>query len=173
MAPPWLALALAAVLVTLGVVVTRARRRVTLQHGTRAAPAAAPAAAPPRAVPILHEGRTPLHSVPTLRGDLVRSRAEARIANVLHRSGIAYDYEPIIAGFRPDFYVPAWDLVIEYWGLDTPEYNERRRVKTLAYLSEGHKLLSLEPRHWAALEDKLTRKLARFDQDVRDLAPTT
>jgi len=104
--------------------------------------------------------------VPTLRGELVRSRSEARIADLLHLRGIAYEYEPTISGFRPDFYVREWNLIIEYWGLDTAEYQERRALKTRSYFANGYKLVSLEPKNWPDLEKELLRKLYYFDRGI-------
>lgn len=133
----------------------------------RPAPRTGPLRAPASAA---YGGRTVFHTVRTERGEMVRSRAEARIANSLHRRGIDYRYEPEICGFRPDFYLPRWNLLIEYWGLDTPEYRERRRVKTAAYFAKGYKLISLEPAHYSVLEEELTRKLYYFDQDIYERA---
>ena len=106
------------------------------------------------------------HTVATRRGELVRSRTEARIADFLHAKGIRYQYEPTICGFVPDFYVPEWNLIIEYWGLKTPEYLERRRVKTGAFLRSNFRMISLEPEDWSELEAILSRKLYFFDQSI-------
>lgn len=100
-------------------------------------------------------GRTLL----TEGGERVRSRAEVRIANALRRRGMRYQYEPRICGFRPDFLLPDHGIIIEYWGLDEPAYNQQRRRKTAAYLREGYKLVSLGPGKDVSLERDLDRQL--------------
>jgi hypothetical protein len=108
------------------------------------------------------DGRT----IPTLRGDLVRSRAEARIADFLHRNGYRYDYEPTICGFRPDFFLPDYNLIVEFWGRDDEAYNARRRTKIAAYLASSYRVISLDATDWPVLEEELKRKLYRFDRGV-------
>jgi very-short-patch-repair endonuclease len=100
-------------------------------------------------------GRTLL----TEGGERVRSQAEVRIANALRRRGMRYVYEPRICGFRPDFFLPDHRIIIEYWGLDEPAYNQRRRTKTAAYLREGYKLVSLGPNKGISVERDLDRQL--------------
>jgi very-short-patch-repair endonuclease len=92
-------------------------------------------------------------------GDLVRSPPEVRVANELRRRGLRYEYEPLICGYRPDFFLPDHGIVIEYWGLDEPSYNQRRRRKTARYLSAGYKLVSLEPGKGISVERDLERQL--------------
>jgi hypothetical protein len=101
-----------------------------------------------------HDGRS-LH---TRRGDLVRSPAEVRIADHLFARGIRYEYEPMIQGYRPDFYLPDHGVVIEYWGMDA-RGSPHRRKKTAAYLRNGYSLVSLEPGKEVGLERDLDRQL--------------
>ncbi|MDG7009361.1 MAG: hypothetical protein JRM71_00980 [Nitrososphaerota archaeon] len=59
----------------------------------------------------------------TLRGEVVRSNAEKVIADWLYQHGVRYAYEHpafdrkgwVIS--RPDFYLPDYDVYVEYWGL--------------------------------------------------------
>jgi hypothetical protein len=92
-------------------------------------------------------------------GDLVRSPPEVRIATELRRRGLRYEYEPLICGYRPDFFLPEHGVIIEYWGLDEKDYNQRRRRKTARYLSAGYKLVSLEPGKGISVEEDLRRQL--------------
>lgn len=101
-----------------------------------------------------HAGR----SLQTRGGEMVRSPAEVRIANHLYKRGIPYEYEPMIQGFRPDFYLPEHGIVIEYWGMDE-RGSPHRRTKTRAYLSNGYALVSLEPGKDVPLERDLDRQL--------------
>lgn len=105
-----------------------------------------------------HEGRT----VRTIRGDLVRSRAEARVADWLHVQGHPYEYEPEVCGFRPDFLLPDHGIVIEYWGgagSGNVGYDRDRRTKTRAYRRAGFGLVSLAPGKEVPLEEDLRRQL--------------
>lgn len=104
--------------------------------------------------------------VPTLRGERVANRAEARIADFLHRHGYDYQYEPHICGFRPDFHLPAHNLIIEHWSRNDEDYLERRDVKIRAYLTSGYNLIGLDRDDWPRLEQELRRRLYRFDKSV-------
>ena len=62
----------------------------------------------------------------TLGGETVASRAEKVIADFLLMHGIDYQYEAIAEWadtdpdkdvYRPDFYLPAYDIYIEHWGV--------------------------------------------------------
>jgi ATP-dependent DNA helicase RecQ len=66
----------------------------------------------------------------TLSGDIVRSKSEVIIANILHQSGIAFKYEKLLiapndAWMSPDFTID-WGEKTFYWEhvglLDDPEY---------------------------------------------------
>lgn len=57
-------------------------------------------------------------------GTLVQSDGERLIAEWLQAQGIEYRYDErfrIVEGYaiRPDFYLPEFDVHIEYWGMDT------------------------------------------------------
>ena len=97
----------------------------------------------------------------------VQSQGERRIADFLSQKRIAYVYDERyrIAGdvrIRPDFYLPEFDLYIEYWGMDTPEYVENMKRKLLLYQRAGKKLISLSFRDFGRLESVLEEKLSRY-----------
>jgi DNA helicase-4 len=58
----------------------------------------------------------------TLSGIQVKSLAEKEIANFFFMHGIACEYERQVPWlsqrYRPDFYLPEFDITIEHWGLD-------------------------------------------------------
>lgn len=63
----------------------------------------------------------------TLRGEAVKSYGELMIANYLFRNSIEYVYEEDykyetmtdeFQQYRPDFYLPEYDIYIEYFGID-------------------------------------------------------
>ncbi|MFB6183576.1 MAG: UvrD-helicase domain-containing protein [Haloarculaceae archaeon] len=66
-------------------------------------------------------------SYETLNGETVASEAEKVIADFLFTHRVAYRYESIAEWaetandkqpYRPDFYLPEYDLYIEHWGVD-------------------------------------------------------
>lgn len=96
----------------------------------------------------------------------VQSRGEKRIGDWLAAKGIAYRYDArvLMAGgdrIRPDFYLPEFDLYIEYWGMDTPAYVANRQKKQILYQRERKRLISLSFRDFDRLEDVLAEKLSR------------
>ena len=100
----------------------------------------------------------------TMDGTAVQSRGEVRIANELARLGVAYEYDAryrIVEGtaIRPDFYLREFDLYIEYWGMNTPEYLANRAKKLELYQRAGKKLISLSYEDDASLEECLRAKL--------------
>ena len=103
----------------------------------------------------------------TTDGVAVQSRGEKRIGDWLARQAIAYVYDAriVVAGdlaIRPDFYLPEFDLYIEYWGMDTPEYRANMEKKRFLYQRDKKKLLSLSFRDSDRLEDVLRLKLSRY-----------
>jgi hypothetical protein len=103
----------------------------------------------------------------TLDGTLVQSDGERRIAEWLAANRIAYRYDArlrIIEGFqiRPDFYLPEYDVYIEYWGMDTPRYKAGMYLKQDLYMHAGKRLISLYPEDKLRLDTILRDKLATF-----------
>lgn len=100
-------------------------------------------------------------------GTAVQSKGEKRIADFLAQRRIAYIYDERyrIAGdvaIRPDFYLPEFDLYIEYWGMDTPEYVANMKKKLFLYQRTGKKLISISFRDFDNIESVLEEKLARY-----------
>lgn len=67
------------------------------------------------------------HHPITIKGELVKSYGEMRLANILSVNGIRYIYEQRYqyetatkeyAQYTPDFYLPDYDIYIEYFGID-------------------------------------------------------
>ena len=77
----------------------------------------------------------------TARGDLVRSKSEVIIADLLYEMWIKYRYEACVAGFYPDFTVESpFDrsyLYIEHCGVDTEDYRSSFEVKLREYEDLG------------------------------------
>ncbi|MFH1038030.1 MAG: HEAT repeat domain-containing protein [PVC group bacterium] len=100
-------------------------------------------------------------------GTLVQSEGERMIAEFLSRHGIAYRYDErmrIIEGYaiRPDFYLPEFDVYIEYWGMDTIDYKIGMFKKLKLYQQEGKRLISLYREDKPSLGEVLCAKLSRY-----------
>ena len=106
-------------------------------------------------------------NIRTVDGTLVQSDGERRIAEWLSAHKIAYRYDArlrLIEGFqiRPDFYLPEYDMYIEYWGMDTPRYKAGMFLKQDLYMHAGKKLISLYPEDKTRLDAALGDKLAAY-----------
>ncbi len=95
---------------------------------------------------------------------VVQSKGERLLADWIHAHGIEYRYDDkfqIIQGFavRPDFYLPRFDLYLEYWGLDTTDYKIGMLHKQKLYQQQGKRLISIYPADLPNLDTKLTAAL--------------
>ena len=106
-------------------------------------------------------------TIRTSNGTFVQSDGERIIADFLHKSKIDYRYDErirIIEGMaiRPDFYLPEFDVYIEYWGMDTADYKISMLKKQKLYQHEGKKLISLYFSDKPKLVDILRNKLHKY-----------
>ena len=104
-------------------------------------------------------------------GHWVRSQAEARIDDWLFNHNLTHAYEYRIQKgnkFKKcDFYLPTYNLYIEYWGLiGNPEYDTSRKDKLQFYNNNQLKLVELFPRDIEMLSEVLKPKLASFGVNV-------
>lgn len=86
------------------------------------------------------------------------------IAEILSSVTIHYHYDErfrILDGYaiRPDFYLPEYDVNIEYWGMDTADYKIGMLKKQKLYQQQGKRLISLYPRDKLRLKTFLLQKL--------------
>ena len=88
------------------------------------------------------------------KGKEFRSMGETQIARLLDRVGVEYLYEQPLAVvddgkvriWYPDFQLPGYGILIEYFGMrDNPEYEAGVRKKQAVYESNGLKALALRP----------------------------
>src|SRR5688572_1788637 len=85
----------------------------------------------------------------TLDGINVRSKAEKKIGDFLFLHGVQYVYEKILTELntgkpiaKPDFYLPDFDIYIEYWGrTDSEKYSYDMRRKKRIYKALNCKLI--------------------------------
>ncbi len=106
-------------------------------------------------------------TVQAANGSVVQSDGERVIAEELAAMGVAFRYDNrfrIVKGYaiRPDFYLPEFDLYLEYWGMeDNLDYQIGMLEKKKLYQQAGKKLVSLyareRPRLREALRDRLSR----------------
>src|SRR6266571_3508911 len=113
----------------------------------------------------------------TLTGQPVRSKAERVIADYFTRHGIAYYYEAMATTndwfifkakiSRPDFYLPQYNLFVEYWGLvDSPDprtrdnYIRTMRWKMAQYRNNNIRFISIYPSNLNNLDYNFKRKFS-------------
>ena len=99
-------------------------------------------------------------------GTFVQSKGERKIADWLTKNNILFRYDQrfrIIDNYavRPDFYLPEFDLYIEYWGMDTTDYKIGMLKKLKLYQQEGKKLISIYPDDIISLDKILKEKLSK------------
>lgn len=87
-----------------------------------------------------------------LDGTKLKSRQEVKIANWLTLNGIKWDYErpypietatPWRRQYKPDFYLPEYDIYIEHFGIDengstAPHVDQRRYVQAMEWKRALH-----------------------------------
>ena len=103
----------------------------------------------------------------TKLGVQVRSKAEERIANYFDSIGLRFEYEKELeAGLfltetvsHPDFYLPDYDVYVEYWGMlnvrddaDREKYTRAMKYKMARYHELGIKFISLYPENLKNLD---------------------
>ena len=100
-------------------------------------------------------------------GTWVQSDGERLICEALDNEGIRYRYDErfrILDGYaiRPDFYLPEFDVYIEYWGMETADYKIGMLKKQQLYQQQGKRLISLYPADKPRLRMTLLGKLAQY-----------
>ncbi len=99
----------------------------------------------------------------TRDGVWVRSHGEQRIADFLSRRNIPYAYEPHVAGYRPDFVLRDYPVLIEYFGgAGWRRYAEKAAKKIDAYEAEGFEVISLVPLNLRDIERELLERFAEL-----------
>lgn len=102
----------------------------------------------------------------TADGHYVRSRAEMLIDNWLYTTSLAHAYErrlPIEEEVYCDFYLPAGNVYIEFWGMEEdPKYRERKNAKIGIYGKYDFNLIELNDKDLMSLDDELPKRLLKF-----------
>jgi len=113
----------------------------------------------------------------TIKGERVRSIAEKRIADYLMKNNINYVYEREAKGkglffdykiSSPDFYLPDYDVYVEYWGLVNADDNQTRanyiknmKWKMGMYYQHNIKFISIYPDNLKDLDWIFKRKFKK------------
>ena len=100
-------------------------------------------------------------------GTWVQSDGERRICEILDAEQIMYRYDErfrILDGYaiRPDFYLPEFDVYIEYWGMETADYKIGMLKKQQIYQQQGKRLISLYPDDKPQMRERLLGKLSKY-----------
>lgn len=125
----------------------------------------------------------------TLTGQQVRSRGEKIIADYLTYHGIIYYYETQAMSndwifshkiSKPDFYLPRYNLFIEYWGLvDSPDTRTRNDyIRTMKWKMKQYHLnnirfVSIYPSYMRNLDYFFRREFRKVEGFDLPAPPTT
>lgn len=118
-------------------------------------------------------------------GIYVKSKDERTIADFLYENNIPFEYEPKgeyweynaqwnklkVRSIYPDFFIKGpvnfhgthiENVYIEYWGMNTPDYLDRKAYKLQIYKHYHSTLISVYPEDLYDSEAGLTKKLTHF-----------
>lgn len=100
-------------------------------------------------------------------GTWVQSDGERLICEALNAEQIGYRYDErfrILDGYaiRPDFYLPEFDVYIEYWGMETADYKIGMLKKQQLYQQQCKRMISLYPADKPSMRATLLAKLRKF-----------
>jgi hypothetical protein len=108
----------------------------------------------------------------TRKGETVKSGGERILADYFYYNKIRYEYEKAAIGdsgrmiSRPDFYLPDYDVYVEYWGMaDTEDSKERKEYarsmewKMARYRENGIRFISIYPREIDSIDSVFQKKL--------------
>ncbi len=90
-----------------------------------------------------------------LKGHYVRSTWERGVADYLYLNEIEYEYEKHLFDlgeglrFRPDFYLPKYDVWVEVKGYET----DASREKFSRFIKKGYRLIIIDQNVWRFFED--------------------
>ncbi len=101
-----------------------------------------------------------------LDGHIVKSRGELIIDNYLYRLKIKHIYEGEIRVnghiIKYDWYLPDFDVYIEYWGYFGKEYLERKKEKIKLYEEGNLELISIEDEMFHDIYKYLREQLEKY-----------
>jgi len=102
----------------------------------------------------------------TLDGHIVRSKGELIIDNYLYILGFNHIYEKKIKILKNqvkcDWYLPDYDIYIEYWGFHGKKYLKRKKEKIKLYKKAKLNLISIENYMFSDIYSYLNKKLKHY-----------
>ncbi|MCP4634387.1 MAG: hypothetical protein GY855_15780 [candidate division Zixibacteria bacterium] len=121
---------------------------------------------PPRGIK-LHRKKKFEPVLETKSGIKVRSKYEVTTANYLYNNSIEFLYEPlmILGGqqYRPDFYLPEYNLFLEICGYNhMPYYRDRSAYKYETYKRHGLQFIFIYYNGKGSLEKIIKEELEKF-----------
>lgn len=114
-------------------------------------------------------------TIRTIKGEIVKSKGEAIIANFLYKNGIDYEYEKIYKDFMSDrkIYLPDFTLslggqpvYLEYFGLSSykgknlSRYNKIRKIKEEYHEKHHTKFIKIDYKEGETITNTLKEELA-------------
>ena len=101
-------------------------------------------------------------------GVWVRSQGEQSVLNWLYSKSIRAEYEKTVPygdqDLKPDFYLPDYDLYIEYNGREDSEYLRRKEETLEIYRKEGLNVVKLTPEDIKDPNRLILRKIKPFER---------
>ena len=95
-----------------------------------------------------------------------RTQGEMIIDNELYYLGLKHKTEDYIdknkVNYKYDWYLPEYDVYIEYFGYWTDEYKKQRKLKEEFYQKNGLKLVAIEPEDLSEPHKRIPQLLAPF-----------
>jgi hypothetical protein len=97
---------------------------------------------------------------------LVRSKGELIIDNYLYFLGISHIYEKIVLlrgnKVKCDWFLPKYDIYIEYWGYSGKKYLKRKEEKLKLYCKGKLKLISIENWMFYDIYSSINKNLEKY-----------
>ena len=97
---------------------------------------------------------------------IVKSKGELIIDNYLKLFGIQHEYESIVNvngnKIKSDWYLPEFELYIEYWGFFGKKYEKRKKEKIKLYQKGKLKLISIEEQMLSDIYTNLKKQLENY-----------
>jgi len=96
---------------------------------------------------------------------MLRDQVRQYVAKAIGAYGT--DAQPALSDLRdmainPDFFLPEFNVYIEYWGMDTADYKIGLLKKQQFYQQQGKKLISLYPDDKPRIRELINAKLRKF-----------
>ncbi|MBY8982444.1 MAG: hypothetical protein KGD57_05820 [Candidatus Lokiarchaeota archaeon] len=101
-----------------------------------------------------------------LDGHLVKSKGELIIDNYLYLLKIEHLYEKSIkiygSKIKYDWYLPKYDIYMEYWGYGGKKYEKRKNEKLRLYKKANLELISIENYMFYDIYSEIDKLLKKF-----------